>query len=81
VDLQRARHALKEVLDAMPLDLRVVFVFFELEEMTLVEIAGLLEIKLGTATSRLRRAREAFQGIVRRRQAAQKHVASGGRGR
>jgi RNA polymerase sigma-70 factor (ECF subfamily) len=78
LDRQRARQALQEVLDAMPVDLRVVFVLFELEEKTLVEIAELLELKVGTATSRLRRAREAFQAIVRRRQATERRVFRGG---
>jgi RNA polymerase sigma-70 factor (ECF subfamily) len=80
VDRNRARRALQEVLDAMPMDLRVVFVLFEIEELTLVEIAELVGIKLGTATSRLRRARESFQGIVRRRQAAEQHQGRGERG-
>jgi RNA polymerase sigma-70 factor (ECF subfamily) len=75
IDKQRANETLREVLEAMPLDLRTVFALFELEELTLVEIAQLLEIKVGTATSRLRRARESFQGIVRRRQAALRHAA------
>jgi RNA polymerase sigma-70 factor (ECF subfamily) len=75
IDKRRASETLREVLGAMPMDLRVVFVLFEVEELTLVEIASLLEIKLGTATSRLRRARESFQSIVRRRQATLHHAA------
>ena len=50
-----------EVLDVMPIDLRTVFVLFELEGMSTVEIAPVLGIPVGTASSRLRRAREEFQ--------------------
>jgi RNA polymerase sigma-70 factor (ECF subfamily) len=47
-------------LDAMDDELRAVFVLFELEEMSAAEIAELLGIPVGTAKSRLRRAREDF---------------------
>lgn len=40
---------------------RSVFVLYEVEGFSLPEIARSLEIPLGTATSRLRRAREAFE--------------------
>jgi RNA polymerase sigma-70 factor (ECF subfamily) len=60
------RVLLDGVLAAMPEDLRVVFVLFELEEMSTPEIAALLEIPVGTAASRLRRAREAFDRLVAR---------------
>jgi RNA polymerase sigma-70 factor (ECF subfamily) len=46
--------------------LRAVFVLFELEEMTLVEIATMSDTPLGTVASRLRRARQAFSKAVRR---------------
>jgi RNA polymerase sigma-70 factor (ECF subfamily) len=65
-DSKRARALLDQVLDAMPDELRVVFVLFELEELTGVEIAGLLELPQGTVASRLRRARETFQAAVKR---------------
>jgi RNA polymerase sigma-70 factor (ECF subfamily) len=61
LDQRRARMLLDAALDAMELDLRSVFVLFELEEMTTSEIAVLLAIPPGTAASRLRRAREEFQ--------------------
>jgi RNA polymerase sigma-70 factor (ECF subfamily) len=54
------------VLDQMPLELRTVFVLFELETMQLVEIAELEGIPVGTASSRLRRARAEFSAIARR---------------
>jgi RNA polymerase sigma-70 factor (ECF subfamily) len=63
---RRLRAVLDTVLAAMPEDLRVVFVFFELEEMSTPEIAALLGIPAGTAASRLRRAREDFDRRVAR---------------
>lgn len=70
LDRQRARALLDEVLDAMPLDLRSVFVLFELEEMAAPDIAKLLDLPTGTVASRLRRARERFQAIVKRMRAS-----------
>ena len=66
IDRARARAVLEEVLDAMPLELRAVFVLYELEQLTLPEIAEVASIPLGTATSRLRRAREQFHAHVKR---------------
>ena len=65
-DRQRARAVLDRVLESMDLDLRAVFVLYELEEMTMAEIAITLELAPGTVASRLRRAREAFQATVAR---------------
>jgi RNA polymerase sigma-70 factor (ECF subfamily) len=65
-DQKRARAVLDDVLAMMTLELRAVFVLFELEEMSTPEIADLLEIPTGTVASRLRRAREEFQKIVTR---------------
>lgn len=56
-----ARAMLDEVLDALPPDLRTVFVLHELEEMEIPDIAELLGIPVGTGASRLRRAREKFE--------------------
>ncbi len=66
LDRRRARELLDRVLEAMDLDLRTVFVLFELEEMTTAEIASMLGIPLGTVASRLRRAREEFEARVAR---------------
>ena len=66
LDQREARRILDELLDQMPFDLRAVFVLFELEELSSVEIADALEIPRGTAASRLRRAREDFQTRVTR---------------
>ncbi len=66
VDEVRARQLLGQVLDALPPELRVVFVLFELEELGLAEVAELVGIPVGTVSSRLRRAREQFRALVRR---------------
>jgi RNA polymerase sigma-70 factor (ECF subfamily) len=57
----RARAWLDNVLDKMDHDLRVVFVLYELEGMNTPEVAELTGVPLGTAASRLRRAREAYE--------------------
>jgi RNA polymerase sigma-70 factor, ECF subfamily len=72
LDQRRAREVLQRVLEAMPSDLRVVFVLFEIEELSTREIARAIRIPHGTAVSRLRRAREAFEAVVRRMQAAER---------
>jgi RNA polymerase sigma-70 factor (ECF subfamily) len=61
---KRQRERLDAVLATLPLDQRVVFVLFELEGLTLPEIADSLGLALGTATSRLRRARGRFEAWV-----------------
>jgi RNA polymerase sigma-70 factor (ECF subfamily) len=63
-DQKRARELLDRVLEEMPLDLRTVFILFELEGLRSPEIAELVGIPLGTAASRLRRARERFAALV-----------------
>lgn len=63
---KRMRALLDEVLAAMPMDQRSVFVMFELEELSTQEIAKILEIPAGTVASRLRRAREEFDRLVLR---------------
>jgi len=65
----RARAVLEELLSAMPLELRTVLVLFELEQLTKNEVAELLELPVGTAVSRLRRAREEFRSQLKRRNA------------
>jgi RNA polymerase sigma-70 factor (ECF subfamily) len=69
-DRKRVRALLDKVLEAMPMDLRVSFVLFELEEMPLHQIASLLSIPTGTVASRLRRARAEFQRLVARMNAS-----------
>jgi RNA polymerase sigma-70 factor (ECF subfamily) len=69
-DHKRARALLDLVLDQMEDKLRSVFVLFELEEMSTADIAEMLELPAGTVASRLRRARESFQAIVKRMRAS-----------
>jgi RNA polymerase sigma-70 factor, ECF subfamily len=69
LERREARALLDRLLDEMPDDLRVVFVLFELEELSTPEIAELCQIPAGTAASRLRRAREDFEGRVAREEA------------
>ena len=63
-DQKRARELLDHLLEHVERDARTVFVLFEIEGFTVPEIADLLELPLGTAASRLRRAREQFQALV-----------------
>lgn len=74
VDQRRARALLDDVLESLPLDMRAVFVLFELEEMTLAEIAALLGVPSGTVASRLRRGRELFQAEITRLKARRRRV-------
>lgn len=64
VDHQRAIDLMGRILSNMALNLRTVFILSELEGMTMPEVATLLEVPVGTAASRLRRAREAFRNAV-----------------
>jgi RNA polymerase sigma-70 factor (ECF subfamily) len=63
-DQRRAIALMDRILTGMALDLRTVFILSELEGMTMPEVASLVEIPVGTAASRLRRAREAFRTAV-----------------
>lgn len=66
LDQEERRQRLDTVLATLSDDQREVFVLYELEGFSLPEIARALEIPLGTATSRLRRARAAFEAWVDR---------------
>lgn len=61
LDRKRARATLDRIIQEMPVDLREAFVLFELEGLTAPEVAAAMDIPVGTATSRLRRARELFR--------------------
>ncbi|AKV00444.1 RNA polymerase sigma factor RpoE [Labilithrix luteola] len=63
---QQARAIVNTILDDLDDDKRAIFVLFELEELTMNEVAQSLEIPLQTAYSRLRAAREAVEAGVRR---------------
>jgi RNA polymerase sigma-70 factor (ECF subfamily) len=77
LDERRARALLDGLLASMPLDLRTVFILYELEELTMAEIARTLDIPNGTVASRLRRARESFEALARRLQARQARKEAG----
>ncbi|MEO8904376.1 MAG: sigma-70 family RNA polymerase sigma factor [Polyangiaceae bacterium] len=68
-EMSRARHELQGILDGMSDDQRSVFIAFELEEMTVPEIAETLTLPIGTVSSRLRAARGYFQSAIARLQA------------
>ena len=65
LDVQDLSDLLEALLRKLPEKLRVVFVMFELEEMSGEEIARLLDVPVGTVRSRLRLARSAFQREVK----------------
>ncbi len=65
-ELARARPLLQEILDGMSMELRAVFVLAEIEELTVPEIAELLDVPQGTVSSRLRSAREKFHAGIKR---------------
>lgn len=52
------RALLDRLLEPLPLDLRSALVLYELEQLTVDEIAELLDVPVGTVASRIRRARE-----------------------
>jgi RNA polymerase sigma-70 factor, ECF subfamily len=64
--LERRRLAalLDRALGELPFELRAVFVLYELEQMTMAEIASALGLPAGTVASRLRRAREKFETLA-----------------
>ena len=68
LDLRVARSALDQIVAELPIDVRAVFVLFELEELSSREIAELLELAPGTVASRLRRGREMFEAAAYRYQ-------------
>jgi RNA polymerase sigma-70 factor (ECF subfamily) len=53
-----------QVLAQLSLPLRAVFVLYELEDLTMAEIAETLQLPPGTVASRLRRGREAFERLA-----------------
>jgi len=60
----QARRQLDRILERMPDSLKEAFILFELEDLTVPQIAALLAIPTGTVASRLRRARAVFQTEV-----------------
>jgi len=63
--LERERLSqLDGILKEMDEPLRVAFVLYEIEELTMAVIAEILEVPLGTVASRLRRARARFEELA-----------------
>lgn len=62
---EQARERLARILDEIPIDQRIVFVMFELEEMPCPAIAAALGIPVGTVYTRLRAARATFEERAR----------------
>jgi RNA polymerase sigma-70 factor (ECF subfamily) len=62
---KQQRELLDRGLSTLLPEQRAIFVLFELEGFSLPQIAELLEIPLGTATSRLRRARDHLEAWLR----------------
>lgn len=71
---EQERATLDEILARIPEERRTIFILFELEELTLTEIAEMLGLPVGTVSSRLRRARQEFQADVARLRARTKGV-------
>ena len=61
-----AKERLLRIMERMPEETRVVFVLFELEGLTMIEIAAMLDAPAGTIASRLRRAREQLEREIAR---------------
>lgn len=66
---KEARVLLDQALSEMKPEIRSAFVLYELEQMTMIEIATLTETPPGTVASRIRRGREQFQQAAARFQA------------
>ena len=69
---QQALDILDGILEAMPMELRMVFNLCDIEQLSAREAAEILGIPHGTATSRLRRARELFEKLAARVRTAQR---------
>lgn len=69
VERRRARELLDRLLAEMDADLTAVLVLFEIEGLTMAEIAEALEVPPGTVASRLRRARAELEDLVSRAKA------------
>ena len=66
---QQAAAAVSAILATLDEDQRLVLALVELEQLAVPEVARMLGLKLNTAYSRLRLARQAFEAALRRRRA------------
>jgi RNA polymerase sigma-70 factor (ECF subfamily) len=71
-----ARALLEGILEKMPDEQRIVFVLFELEQLSAAQIAALLEIAEGTVRSRLRLARAVFERAIARLRASEERLSA-----
>src|SRR5690606_12947560 len=72
IEQKRYRELLDRILEVMEDSARAVFVLHAFEEMTMAEIAALLEIPQGTVASRLRRAREILKREIAKLEAIER---------
>ncbi len=70
VSVQQARETLYRILDRLDDDKRAVFVLYEIEELSMAEIAAVVACPLQTAYSRLHAARREVEEAVERLHAA-----------
>lgn len=66
LDEKRACELVYRLLSELDPDVRPVFVMYEMDEMTMIEISKLLGVPIGTVGSRLRRGREDFKARLER---------------
>ena len=66
LEQKQQRALLDRILQSMSDAFREVLTLYEIEELTLPEVAVALEIPEGTAASRLRRAREEFSRKIKK---------------
>src|SRR5262249_31622198 len=66
IDDERARELGYRLLSELEESLRIVFVMYELEGMTMQEISDVIGVPQGTVASRLRRARDEFRARLER---------------
>lgn len=72
IAIEQDRRLVLEALEALPLDRRAVFVLYEIDGVSMEEIARTLGIPVNTAYSRLRTARAEFAAAVKRLQRGQR---------
>ncbi len=61
LDRKQRRALLDQTIESMPEDIRTAFVLFEIEDLTMREIADVMGAPQGTVASRVRRGRELFR--------------------
>jgi RNA polymerase sigma-70 factor (ECF subfamily) len=74
---REAEQAFCQATASIPESQRIVFLMYEIDELTIPDIAEALQIPTGTATSRLSRGRACFDAAVERMRAAQERQQGG----